>query len=219
MLQFLLKKLPKIKQRHRFLCKIILLSAAGHGIVVCIALVTAQFSSHLFILEKENMRKYERVVLIPLARRIAPDLVANKQIEDAKIKEEIPQTMVAESAETENLKAIENFKFDAPEKEQEKPKQTVQNEIAYVGRDDLQEIKLYKTVFNAIEKVWQPPVGFPADSVCEIAFIVKEGKANNIEILKSSKVAAYDIAARCAVARAHFERQAHGKKCTVVFKL
>lgn len=283
MLRFLRKSLPSIRQRHRFLCKTICLSAGMHALLALIVVVGIHFSSsYTFVIRKEHMNKHTRIVLVPLARRVTADVLQEVQKEITSLsavshtpKKSVPpkkpasqkasttvnkQELTKPTTSEAEKKVKKSKKPEAkpvPKKEKEITEKVVKNKsthqdvakpveqhqqqeiqksllaqkssepvhaedesILYVGREEMKELRLYKAVCHAVEKEWLPPVGLPTTCVCQIAFVVgPEGVAHEVQILESSKILAYDIAARSAVSRACFESYARGKKCTVVFKV
>jgi len=66
MLQFLRKRLPNIRHRHRFLLQTIYLSAAVHGVFVLSVMIGVQFfSEYVFVMHKEPVHKDVSIVFIP----------------------------------------------------------------------------------------------------------------------------------------------------------
>ena len=229
MLRFLRRRLHSIKQRHRLLLKTICLSACVHGVLACIGMIGLYFSSpYTFVVHEKHIDKHVRIVLLPLQQRASKTTVQKQE----HIKSELRQKKVTK-------KIVQNKQVQSPKhikpKEQAQ-QQNIQNNITekkivhnkvlqddehdiYVGRKDLKELRLYKAVCHAVQKEWQPPAGMASTCACQITFVVgPDGTAHNVQVLESSKVLAYDIAARFAISRARFEAYARGKKCAVVFK-
>jgi len=166
----------------------------------------------------------------PLKPKAQPKKSEKKNAQKDKAKESTIQKSVKKADKTKvpaQEQAKPSVKKQEKEVEQSRQKKASAIEapdnsehIMYVGREDLKELQLHKTVCHAVQKNWQPPAGLPVTSACEISFFVGvEGTACNVEVVQSSKIVAYDIAARSAVLRARFDPYARGKKCTVVFKV
>ncbi len=216
-----------------------------HGVFAFIVIVGLYFSApYTFVVRKKHIDQHVRIVLLPFQRRVtshtlhmlqkkkAKKLAAivenNKQkeqsIQPKSMKQRASKTMVQKQEQVKSepiqKKVTKNVKKDQ-KKSMQKVVQNKQNDESsiYVGREDLKELRLYKAVCHAIQKEWRPPAGMASTCACQITFVVgSDGIAHNVQVLESSKVLAYDIAARFALSRTRFNVYARGKKCMVVFK-
>ena len=215
-----------------------------HGVFACIGMIGLYFSSpYTFVVRKKYIDQHVRIVLLPLQRRVtlhtlhmlqkkkAKKLAAivenNKQketsIQPKQLQQRASKTTVQKQkhvkSEPRQKKVTKNVKKDR-KKSTQKVVQNKQNDESsiYVGREDLKELRLYKAVYHAVQKEWRPPAGVASTCTCQITFVVgPDGIAHNVQVLESSKVLAYDIAARFALSRAPFEAYARWKQCMMFF--
>jgi len=89
----------------------------------------------------------------------------------------------------------------------------------YLGRHDLEALRLQDAIQGEVEKNWRPPVGLSKDLSCCVKVLVGwDGSIEHVTIDKPSGVLVYDIAARMAVARLQMPQMAKGKEINITFK-
>jgi TonB C terminal len=92
-------------------------------------------------------------------------------------------------------------------------------DVIYLGREDLAALVMNERIQKHIEQVWRPPVGVSKDCVCIINVLLDEhGSILELAIEESSHVLPYDIAARSALAQVPFPKAMWGKNLVVTFK-
>jgi len=66
---------------------------------------------------------------------------------------------------------------------------------------------------------WQPPIGVASDCTCDVSFFVtKQGKIENLKMIKSSGVVIFDISARQALFSMKMPQWTYGKPLIISFK-
>jgi len=124
-------------------------------------------------------------------------------------------------------KKVEPKKVEPSKKIEQKKEQSLKNvadgqsqeEIIYLGRDDVATIELHSLMQEEIEKTWQPPLGLSKDLVCKIKVQVDtKGQVSTVMLQESSKVISYDIAARIALNSCNYPKAFWGKEVVITFK-
>jgi outer membrane biosynthesis protein TonB len=88
----------------------------------------------------------------------------------------------------------------------------------YIGRHDLQALRLQEMVQGEVEKHWNSPVGFSKDLSCVIkVFVGWNGSIENISVKESSGVLIYDVSARMAISKLKMPPMAKGKEINITF--
>lgn len=96
---------------------------------------------------------------------------------------------------------------------------TKEVEPIYVGRLEMEALRLQKEMQNEVSKSWKPPVGLSKELECVLKVLVNwNGSVQDTEVEKSSGVLMYDISARTAVAKMQLPRWAYGKEFHITFK-
>jgi hypothetical protein len=98
--------------------------------------------------------------------------------------------------------------------------QTIENtdltDVVFVGYRELDALQMQSKVQYALEQSWSPPMGMPAQTVCELQVIIeKQGKVVEARVIKSSKIIAFDLAARSAIYKTNFPQEIWGKQITI----
>lgn len=92
-------------------------------------------------------------------------------------------------------------------------------DVVYVGQQEYDALGMQTYLQQELSANWQPPQGLPADTSCEISFVVDwHGKANTVAVSKSSGALVYDISARSALLAMEFPDWARGKAFKITFK-
>lgn len=154
-----------------------------------------------------------------LAKKKAQQLEAEKKKAEAAKKIELEKKMKEEAdakakeAEAKKLEEIAKAKVNTAEHID------AQDDIRYMGRQDLDALQMQEFVGAEVGQHWNPPIGVPEDVACEIKLIVDwEGKLKDIKMLKSSEVVIYDVSARNAVKKMSFPKWLWGKEFSITFK-
>jgi len=91
--------------------------------------------------------------------------------------------------------------------------------VLYVGREDLKDLKIQQELCQQLRKIWNPPAGVSKECICKVRFVVSNvGSVKDIKIEESSNVIMYDVAVRAALSKAQFSPQTHNKEFIVAFK-
>ncbi len=102
------------------------------------------------------------------------------------------------------------------QKQVEQPKE---DDVIYLGRDDLVLLALHNRVQEEIQKTWHPPVGLSKDLACTIKVkINNKGLVADFVMEESSRVISYDISARMALSTMSFPKELWAKEVVITFK-
>jgi hypothetical protein len=181
----------------------------------------------------KQSRKKKSTTLASLLKR-------KKQIEKKtiakKLKKKKKQAVVAQKKKIfpkENKKktkkiAQRKHQKKVPTKKRNKSVQTVarKNKAAkaaqeqiYVGRVEMEALRMQDEMQREVSKHWSPPVGLSKDLICVLQVLVDwNGKIAETKVAQSSGVLMYDISARTAVAHMQLQKWAHGKEFNITFK-
>lgn len=177
-----------------------------------------------------------RVVFMPFYKQVEkkvtkPAVAAIKKVETVAKKEPVKKIKPAEKAPTslasndkkkEQPKKIEPKKKASPKKvtpKKEVVAQTKKPEPVYVGRAQLDAWHMQLRMQKEVVKCWRPPAGVPKECECVIKIVVgTDGKAVDLELLKTSNVLMYDVSARSAMLAMQLPPWAAGKEFTITFR-
>ena len=88
--------------------------------------------------------------------------------------------------------------------------------VTFVGYRELEKLQLQSKIQQAIETFWSPPVGMAKNTVCELQVVIDaSGKVAHAKVLKSSKIMAFDLAARAAIHRTKFPKDVWDKQISI----
>jgi len=93
----------------------------------------------------------------------------------------------------------------------------LEENVIYLGREDMQAYKLALQIQQELERHWSPPPGLPKDLTCTVALKINLSGKVEAEVTRSSGVLLYDIPARSAALSAQLPKLLWGKELTVVF--
>ena len=90
------------------------------------------------------------------------------------------------------------------------------SDVTFVGYRDLDKLQLQSKIQQAVEMYWSAPVGMPKKTKCELQVTIeKTGRVAKAKVVTSSKVMAFDLAARSAIHKTKFPRDVWGKQIMV----
>ncbi len=167
------------------------------------------------ILQKEKKEKTEK---IDKATTIVqkPSKKAKPKKEEKKVKQE---QVKVEPAKLEQEKIIEKEAKEVEAQSKSDEIQQAPDDVRYVGRDDLNSLQMQEFVNQEISTHWNPPIGVPENTYCEIKLVVDwQGALNDCKIIKPSKVVIFNISARKAVKAMTFPKWLWGKEFTITFQ-
>ena len=232
MLLWLRKKIPD----HTIAwSKLILLSAALHGVVIlCVVgiyISYRQLADLMVSTLQDNVQSYNPVLFValspvPLLQKevvahdeitVAPEQIttgvtmvvhkkrANNGVE--RVVQEKKQALPKKQKTTQAKKQLTQKKINMPQAKQEKKSTAVPNNQSSAA---LQQ---------EIERVWKAPFGMHANCTCQLHIAVgPRGGIKDITVLTSSGVLLYDIAARASVLSMTMPQWTWGKSFTITFK-
>jgi outer membrane biosynthesis protein TonB len=95
-----------------------------------------------------------------------------------------------------------------------------QGPIAIDGHEySTQDLLEYAALQQEFARCWKPPVGMQSDCFCEITVLVgKNGTVEDMQMVRSSGVLMFDVAARGALSIMEFPRWVCSKSLTITFK-
>jgi len=97
-------------------------------------------------------------------------------------------------------------------------KMNPENQPVYLGRHDIEALRLQDTIQSEVEKHWRPPVGFSEDLCCIIkVFVGWNGSIERVRVEKSSGVLIYDLSARAAASKLKMPAIVKGKEINITF--
>ena len=128
-------------------------------------------------------------------RKIEQKKVSQKVVKEIK---SVPQKEITAQAQTPNNESIDV------------------NDVTFVGYRDLDKLQLQSKIQQAVETFWSPPVGMPKKTKCELQVTIKNnGQVAKAKVVASSRVMAFDLAARSAIHKTKFHRDVWGKQIMV----
>jgi hypothetical protein len=91
--------------------------------------------------------------------------------------------------------------------------------IIYVGRDEIDQYRENTELRDALAAVWHPPLGIEPEAPCTLEVVVdKNGSASRVTVKASSGILVYDSAAQAALYETTFPERQHGKILDIVFR-
>lgn len=139
----------------------------------------------------------------------APKKVQQKPIAKKAV-HKAPQKMVKKNTSNQTASAAAASK---------QPAQQSDENIRYVGREELEEIQMQEIITEKLVERWKPPVGLSKDLFCEVKMIVDaQGVVKQVCVHKASGVLIYDVSARLAAQGIELPQWARGKEFYIIFK-
>ena len=90
--------------------------------------------------------------------------------------------------------------------------------IVYMGRDDMAALNAQELLQEAVQSVWRPPVGMPGGTTCELKVAVDwAGVACDILVEKRSGILMFDVSAKSAAKKTNYPKMFWGKTITITF--
>jgi outer membrane biosynthesis protein TonB len=150
-----------------------------------------------------------------------------KQVKPA-IKKEQPKPQVSQVAQQQK---VEPLKQEVSTKESSAATQQQSDQqnnvvpdpdlpIAIDGQEyDAETLLRLAALQQEFARCWKPPVGIPEDCTCQVTvFVATDGKVNDMEMVTSSGILMYDVAARSALQQMELPRWTRGKTLTITFR-
>ncbi|MBT4855838.1 hypothetical protein HOM50_02635 [bacterium] len=139
-----------------------------------------------------------------------------------KVKKAQPvKKVVPEKPKQEVKKNISQREVKPVKKEEVKPKAIAEEKVddpIYIGKDDMAALLIHDDIATALQQYWSPPAGITPDQVCKILVVLNEvGKIKTLQIVQSSKILAYDMAAQMALSQTEFPKKAWNNEFTLNF--
>ena len=191
---------------------------------------------HKPVIKKVAATKKKTTISAPIpkkkvAKKTPPKKPASKKNPTKVVQKKKPVPKKKEEKKQQVAKKTPSKKI-LPQKVEQKPKHSVNKEkqvVAtsgqqerapiYVGRVEMEAMRMQDEMQTQVHKNWKPPVGLSKDLVCVLKVLVDwSGRAQETLVESSSGVLMYDIAARTAVARMQLPRWAYGKEFSITFK-
>jgi len=92
-------------------------------------------------------------------------------------------------------------------------------ELIYIGRHDLEALRVQEVIQREVEMNWRPPVGLSKELACILKVLIDwDGGIKKVSVVKSSSVLIYDISARRSIAKLQLPRSVRGKEINITFK-
>lgn len=93
------------------------------------------------------------------------------------------------------------------------------SDIVYIGQAERDAVYLQMIIKQEVEHAWRPPAGLAPELECDIQLIIDwDGKAGDVNVLRSSGVLVYDISVRAALKEVVFSPALRGKQFCMNFK-
>jgi uncharacterized protein YjbI with pentapeptide repeats len=90
--------------------------------------------------------------------------------------------------------------------------------IIYVGRDEIDQYRENTEVYDALSAVWHPPLGIDPDRPCTLEVAIDtNGSASRVTVEASSGILVYDSSAQAAAYEVVFPERWHGKTLHITF--
>lgn len=87
-----------------------------------------------------------------------------------------------------------------------------------LGYRDVETMRRYAVLQKELAKYWHPPVGMTKDYSCQIKMLINwSGQIQELEMVRSSGILMYDIAARSALHEIHMPDWVRGKSIIITF--
>ncbi len=190
-------------------------------------LVTVSTSFHLFLLF--SVFVWYRDPFCALSLTIRPDILKRNVIftiafeeppkEDPSEKETVQPEEKAHKQESEVPKKKSHpaaQKTEQPKKVEQKkltqPEQALSKQEPVADR--------YADLYKEISQKWSPPPGIPSETACELTMQIDgNGNVIDMQILKSSGVLLFDVAAQVAIDELNYPQWAWGKAISLTFSM
>jgi len=161
--------------------------------------------------------KPKKVTTIAKKKPVKKSIVKKQPVASKKNK-------VAKKVEKKKTKVTQNINMAKQVEKITRKEHIAQDKIAtanqpiYLGRNDLEALRLQDAIQVEVEKCWRPPAGFSKDLCCVIKVLVGwNGKVKRVTVVKSSGVLPYDVSARMAVCKLQMPSAAKGKEVNITF--
>lgn len=91
--------------------------------------------------------------------------------------------------------------------------------IIYVGRDEIDQYRENTELRDALAAVWHPPFGLEPDEPCKLEVVVdSNGNASRVTVEASSGILVYDSAAQAALYETVFPEREYSKVLHITFR-
>ena len=190
-------------------------------------LVTISISFHFFFLF--SLFVWYRDPFCALSLTIRPDMLKHNVMYTIAI-EEPPKEELPEKEHMQSEEKLAKQEPEVPKKEPqaaaqktEPPKKVEQKKEAQPEQaSPKQEVVAdrYADLYKEISQKWSPPPGIPSETACELTMqIDANGNVIDMQILKSSGVLVFDVAAQGALDELNYPQWAWGKAISLTFSM
>jgi TonB family protein len=143
-----------------------------------------------------------------------------KKVEPARVKTDEAETKKTETVKTpeKNIEPVvaQSIAVPAATALQQAPSAVDLADVTFVGYRELEKLQLQSKIQQAVETYWSPPVGMAKNTVCELQVTINSaGAVAHVKIAKSSKIMAFDLAARAAIYRTKFPKDVWDKQIMI----
>jgi len=137
-------------------------------------------------------------------KKIPEEIIEHKQVELPKRAQEIIQEIVQEDQIFTHTVATAV---------------DTQQDIIYLGSDDLVVLRMHQEIEQEITHYWEPPIGLSHELLCVTRIkIDAHGRVSEVIFEKKSGVLAYDISVRTAAHKIVLSQWAYNKELVITFK-
>ena len=191
-------------------------------------LVTVSTSFHLFVLF--GIFVWYRDPFCALSLTIRPDILKRDVMftivleeppkEEPSEKEVQPEEKLVHKQEPEEVpkKESQPAAKKADQSKKVEQKKTAQSEPDLAKQESVAD--RYADLYKEISQKWSPPPGIPSETACELTMqIDRNGTVIDMQILKSSGVLVFDVAAQAAIDELNYPQWAWGKAISLTFSM
>jgi outer membrane biosynthesis protein TonB len=143
-----------------------------------------------------------------------------KELPPVSVDNKIAKASVSAKATTDTLDVTSNV-IPAAELKKETPPAMHVPQNAQVSNNfrEVEALRRGAQLQKELVHKWQPPIGVSPDCTCDISFFVtKQGKIEELKMVKSSGVMMFDISARQALFSMKMPQWTYGKPLIISFK-
>lgn len=137
-------------------------------------------------------------------------------------KKKIKKTVKKKKVPEKKKKKIEKKKVEKKIEKKVVEKEVVEEEMLHfnlMGETDPRVIMYQQCIQVEVDRVWQPPLGVPKGTECEVCFVIaRNGSIKEFKIQKTSKVLIYDLSIVQVSKKFNFDKCLWGKSFVVTFR-
>ncbi len=225
-----------MRKRHLLWVKLVVTSFILH--VICLSWVFFIYRDDIFLFSltmRQSVQLHDApVIFVPVSevhsstpptcsvtqakkKDRSKTMIGGKIIPSTKKTKKVTQMNLKKQVSKKDIAAIKKTLQSSPQHEIQKTIDTKSIAIK-VGYRDVEAMRLYAVLQKKLAKHWHPPIGMIKDYSCQIKILINwSGQIQELEMVQSSGILMYDIAARSALHEMHMPDWVRGKSIIITF--